>query len=255
MTIFTPGLLTVEPKKRLTMVDLLQNEWLQGSHTMLTPLPTPGVLCSTSNALHFQLCATIQAFHMAARDGFRLQDVDKAPLAQRRKKKRSSTDARSSSSDSSNSLGSSVSVSQSPVRQSPVRNLSNTSQGSGTSTGFTPKHPKFSLNSDKTTAQEAAGAFHFGPNRIATILSKEKTGTNSNSQGSAVDTTNSYFVTTSGTKRKLDLIDESISNKDDDNDCIIISDNLPPHNNNNNGSDCSPPLVKKARSSTIVIDW
>lgn len=100
------GLLTVNSHERLTMQQLRHHPWLQRSHHgaySSTPLMTPDVLCSLSSprAAETALNVTLHAFHKATRDGFRLQDVSAAPLAQRRKQKQSSTDAGSSSSLSS----------------------------------------------------------------------------------------------------------------------------------------------------------
>lgn len=100
------GLLTVDSKQRLTMQQLRVHPWVQASHHCpysSTPLMTPNVLSSLSSprAAETALNATLEAFHRATRDGFRLQDVSAAPLAQRRKQKHSSTDAGSSSSLSS----------------------------------------------------------------------------------------------------------------------------------------------------------
>lgn len=54
-------------------------------------------------------CCLFQAFNKCKREGFRLQTVDKAPLAKRRKMKKTSTstDTRSSSSESTHSSSSS----------------------------------------------------------------------------------------------------------------------------------------------------
>ena len=136
----------MDPKKRLTMKDLTQNEWLLRNNESIFPqntLRTPGVLSHGSNYLQFQISATLNAYHKAEREGFRLQDVNKAPLAQRRKKKNNSVDGRSESSDSSNSThssGSQVSsqslsqtVTVDSPRDSPLRNLSNNSNHSNTS--------------------------------------------------------------------------------------------------------------------------
>ncbi|KAL4237354.1 Ribosomal protein S6 kinase alpha-5 [Mactra antiquata] len=159
------GLLTVDPKKRLTMADLLKNEWLLRNNNSLfseKTLPTPGVLHNSSSTLQMQFNNTLDAFHKATREGFRLQDVNKAPLVQRRKLKKASDDR--SSTDSSHSSGSTrqgsqaTSVNASSIsgpsntlaplsRDSPVRhlstnsNISNTSSASHSSThslGFVP---------------------------------------------------------------------------------------------------------------------
>lgn len=132
------GLLTVDPQKRLTLNEVMASSWLvpkiREPPLGFTPLMTPGILSIRSFAKTTELAVkqTIDAFHMAAREGFRLQvsnprpcvfvskfskgfifeqDVCNARLAQRRKAKRSSNDARSvstSSSFSSSSSGTTV---------------------------------------------------------------------------------------------------------------------------------------------------
>ncbi|XP_076359815.1 ribosomal protein S6 kinase alpha-5-like isoform X1 [Tachypleus tridentatus] len=105
------GLLTVNPKKRFTMNDLLSHSWvLDQSHCSVseTPLMAPSILSSlpSPRVADTALRATFDAFHMATRKGFCLLDVSAAPLAQRRKRKKSSTDARSSSMSSDSSQAS-----------------------------------------------------------------------------------------------------------------------------------------------------
>lgn len=100
------GLLTVNPDKRLRMSALLNNTWVQGSQNFpQTPLMTPGVLGVAAEKI---LNTTINAFHQAEREGFRLQDVLKAKLAQRRRMKKSSSDNNSNCSSSSTSEGGSI---------------------------------------------------------------------------------------------------------------------------------------------------
>ncbi|CAL1530396.1 unnamed protein product [Lymnaea stagnalis] len=143
------GLLTVEPKERICMHDLLKHKWLRKnvrSPVSSMPLRTPGVLSSHNNAVKDQINCTMEAFHQATRDGFRLQEVASAPLAKRRKQKKHSVDTRSSSTDSNNSSSttSSCGAHKSPARQSPVRALSRNSsassisQSSVCSMGFVP---------------------------------------------------------------------------------------------------------------------
>uniref|UniRef100_A0A8C2QJK4 Ribosomal protein S6 kinase n=1 Tax=Cricetulus griseus TaxID=10029 RepID=A0A8C2QJK4_CRIGR len=103
------GLLTVDPNKRLKMSGLRYNEWLQdGSQLSSNPLMTPDILGSSGAAVHTCVKATFHAFNKYKREGFCLQNVDKAPLAKRRKMKRTSTstETRSSSSESSRSSSS-----------------------------------------------------------------------------------------------------------------------------------------------------
>lgn len=92
------GLLTVNPSQRLRMVDLKNNSWVQGCQIIpQTPLMTPDVLLSSTSA-EKTLQQTFSAFHKAEREGFRLQDVLSAKLAQRRRLKKSSSENNSSSS-------------------------------------------------------------------------------------------------------------------------------------------------------------
>ncbi|XP_065161808.1 ribosomal protein S6 kinase alpha-5-like isoform X1 [Atheta coriaria] len=116
------GLLTVDRKKRLRMIDLNNNAWVQGTQMVpQTPLMTPDVL-STSGSAEKNLQTTFNAFHKAEREGFRLQDVCSAKLAQRRRNKKSSSDNNSSSSSFS-SEGSSKSGPTTPVTSRPALSL------------------------------------------------------------------------------------------------------------------------------------
>ena len=72
------GLLTVDPKKRWTMNELLNCPWVKGNNEYQygsTPLLTPGILSSRSipRAADLGVKQAFDAFHMAAREGFRLQ--------------------------------------------------------------------------------------------------------------------------------------------------------------------------------------
>ena len=191
--------------------------------------------------------------------------------------KKSSTDARSSSSDSTHSSHSAGSItptkgllSQSPVRQSPVRNLSNTSQGSSTSvassTGFVPSthgqqqhlHQQVvqSLASSKhpLTNLESSGYFSFRESRIAMLmptLSEDSTSSSGSSRVD-VDTTVDSGVgsmgstgSTRGTKRKLPLGEES-----QEDDCVIIGEGQITRTD----SDTANNNAKRPRNDTIVID-
>ncbi|BES89743.1 Protein kinase C terminal domain [Nesidiocoris tenuis] len=124
----TKGLLTVEPLQRLRMSDLLVNTWLNGSSVSATPLMTPDVLTtgSTPRAAEYAVASALNAFHRATREGFRLQDVMNAKLAQRRRNKKSSTENRSFSTSSSFSSSSSSGLSSVPTPLSTGR-----SSGSG----------------------------------------------------------------------------------------------------------------------------
>ncbi|KAG6934976.1 ribosomal protein S6 kinase A5, partial [Chelydra serpentina] len=103
------GLLTVDPNKRIKISSLRYSEWLQdGSQLSSNPLMTPDNLGSSGAAVHTYVKATFHAFNKYKREGFCLQNVDKAPLAKRRKMKKTSTstETRSSSSESSHSSSS-----------------------------------------------------------------------------------------------------------------------------------------------------
>lgn len=99
------GLLTVDPNQRLRMMHLETNSWIQGNQNFAsTPLMTPDVLLGTAAEKSIQ--TTFNAFYKAQREGFRLQDVCSAKLAQRRRMKKSSSDNNSRSSSSFTSEGS-----------------------------------------------------------------------------------------------------------------------------------------------------
>uniref|UniRef100_A0A3Q2DKR2 Ribosomal protein S6 kinase n=1 Tax=Cyprinodon variegatus TaxID=28743 RepID=A0A3Q2DKR2_CYPVA len=103
-------LLTVDPDKRIKMCGLRYNAWLQDdSQLSSNPLMTPDILGSSTATVHTCVKATFNAFNKCKREGFRLQTVDKAPLAKRRKMKKTSTstETRSSSSESTHSSSSS----------------------------------------------------------------------------------------------------------------------------------------------------
>lgn len=109
------GLLTVNPNQRLRMSDLRNNSWVQGCQNFpQTPLVTPDVLLSSTSA-EKSLQTTFNAFHKAQKEGFRLQDVLTAKLAQRRRLKKSSSDNNSSSSSSFTSEGSLKSAPSTPL--------------------------------------------------------------------------------------------------------------------------------------------
>uniref|UniRef100_A0A3B3WGG4 non-specific serine/threonine protein kinase n=1 Tax=Poecilia mexicana TaxID=48701 RepID=A0A3B3WGG4_9TELE len=85
-------LLTVDPDKRIKMCGLRYNAWLQDdSQLSSNPLMTPDILGSSTASVHTCVKATFNAFNKCKREGFRLQTVDKAPLAKRRKMKKTST--------------------------------------------------------------------------------------------------------------------------------------------------------------------
>lgn len=152
------GLLTVDASKRLTINELLQDEWLQGGPPSVfsaTPLMTPTIL-SARPTLKGPVSAeagvkqTFHAFHMATREGFRLLDVSNARLAQRRKNKKSSTDARSHSSTSS---------------------LSSTSSASSLTSTRTPSKSDRCSSSLGATPKKEESIFDFGEARVKAYLS------------------------------------------------------------------------------------
>ncbi|XP_062901177.1 ribosomal protein S6 kinase alpha-5 isoform X1 [Mobula hypostoma] len=130
------GLLTVDPNKRIKMSSLRFNEWLQdGSQLSSNPLMTPDILGSTGLSVHTYVKATFHAFNKCKREGFCLQNVDKAPLAKRRKMKKTSTstETRSSSSESSHS---SSSQSQGKTTPTPMMQPSNPVDSNNTDSIF-----------------------------------------------------------------------------------------------------------------------
>nr|CAD7460076.1 unnamed protein product [Timema tahoe] len=111
----TKGLLTVDPKERLRMIDLRANDWVQGNNSRLypaTPLMTPDVLTTGSSARSAEMVMHDLDVNVSID---MLQDVVNAKLAQRRRMKKSSTDNRSSTSSSfSTSSSSGISSIQTP---------------------------------------------------------------------------------------------------------------------------------------------
>uniref|UniRef100_A0A669CX36 Ribosomal protein S6 kinase n=1 Tax=Oreochromis niloticus TaxID=8128 RepID=A0A669CX36_ORENI len=149
-------LLTVDPNKRIKMCGLRYNAWLQDdSQLSSNPLMTPDILGSSTASVHTCVKATFNAFNKCKREGFRLQTVDKAPLAKRRKMKKTSTstETRSSSSESTHSSSSSSQSQEKtfqegdPNRQhsniTPITTPVNTPVPSGTDSGPQPAPPAF----------------------------------------------------------------------------------------------------------------
>uniref|UniRef100_A0AC34PXN5 Ribosomal protein S6 kinase n=1 Tax=Panagrolaimus sp. JU765 TaxID=591449 RepID=A0AC34PXN5_9BILA len=101
------GLLTVDPKKRLTLAHLARHPWLSSINDFGTvrELQTPTILPSTADDTFNE---TINAFLTANRDGFQLMDVETAPLLVKRRglKRRSENNDKSGSGSASNSAGS-----------------------------------------------------------------------------------------------------------------------------------------------------
>ena len=248
------------------MSDLRSNEWLQGRNSdmfSMTPLVTPDVLSfnrTSVTCIQRQIKLTMDSFHTAYRAGFRLQDVTKAPLAQRRKKKKSSE--RSSSSESAHSHGSltpTKGLTHSPMRNSPVRNLSSNSQGSTHSTGFTPLGGGTAVgSSNKVSSLENSGYFSFKESRIKQFMPTLSEGDQQSTVAEAGEgiianvSASVPLASAQGTKRKLDISEVEII---EDDDCVIIGEEpgqsrqteVLIHNNNNNSA-------KRLRSDTIIIE-
>ncbi|KAK5857733.1 hypothetical protein PBY51_010958 [Eleginops maclovinus] len=150
-------LLTVDPNKRIKMCGLRYNAWLQDdSQLSSNPLMTPDILGSSTASVHTYVKATFNAFNKCKREGFRLQTVDKAPLAKRRKMKKTSTstETRSSSSESTHSSSSSSqsqektfpegdSTKPQPCSSTPLTTPANTPVALGTDSEHQHEHPAF----------------------------------------------------------------------------------------------------------------
>ncbi|XP_055879568.1 ribosomal protein S6 kinase alpha-5-like isoform X3 [Biomphalaria glabrata] len=280
------GLLTVDPKARICMHDLLKHKWLRKivkSPISSMPLRTPGVLSSHNNAVKDQINCTMEAFHQATRDGFRLQEVASAPLAKRRKQKKTSVDTRSSSTDSnnSNSTTSSCGTRKSPIRQSLSRNSSTSSisQSSVASMGFVPNlgnlpsplasssskrsTPDMTSSAHTSTSSAASSAHRLSPPNVIVmpqpvihIPSVDSVdfdddispGNSSTTKGKKTGrkSNNNTVRLTRGQKRKLDQSSEE-GQEDGDNDCIIVEKTLPSIRH-------LKGALKRLKSETIVID-
>lgn len=81
----------MNPKQRLTLEEVKHSAWLFPESVPQTPLMTPDVLGESRSMLGFKINMTMSAFNKAAKSGFKLNSVLNAPLAQRRKNKKSST--------------------------------------------------------------------------------------------------------------------------------------------------------------------
>ena len=257
------GLLTVDASERMTMEAVKNSEWLMGndSHVYsVTPLRTPGVLCHSNTVVHSQLSATMDAFKKATMEGFRLQNVEGAPLYKRRKEKRNSGEGRTNSTDSSNSNSSTGAGTQnsasSPVSVRHLSSTSSTSHSSTCSMGFVPKIPQ-DVNLDDS------GQFDIFENSQSISTPKF-----SGSQVSAVSLRSSLGDSDPedktltplprGTKRVHSELLESVESDDGDNDdddeidedvnedsIIVVSDD------SDGESQCLN--VKRPRTDTIVI--
>ncbi|XP_068918407.1 ribosomal protein S6 kinase alpha-5-like isoform X3 [Tenebrio molitor] len=189
------GLLTVNPSQRLRMSQLETNSWVQGNQNFIsTPLMTPDVLLETSAEKSLQ--TTFSAFHKAQREGFRLQDVFSAKLAQRRRMKKSSSDNNS------------------------------TSSSSFTSEGSLKSGPKLSLDIKKTDDSKETkvnsselgdnNIFKFGENRVTEFLETMSSNPLDPETGSPSSSVN---VRASNSSSKCDVLRESTSSSG-----IVMSD-------------------------------
>lgn len=242
------GLLTVDPKKRLTMSELLSHPWVQGhlrGGYSTTPLMTPDILSSHSNNgrnTGIALKATFDAFHMARREGFRLLDVSAAPLAQRRKLKKSS-DARSSCSSTS-----SISISTGTSSSSTSSNRRNSSLT--TPTGL------------KRPSDTSDSVFNYSESKVSAYLSglpsiSDSTETQILNNMYLDDQPSSLPIIQSNLVNSLpdsQLVDSSSISKRQRDDSIMIIDELIVHNSNENSGNNEPSQPKRQRLDTIVIE-
>jgi ribosomal protein S6 kinase alpha-5 len=258
------GLLTVDPKQRLTMSELLSHPWvvgqLKGGYSS-TPLMTPDVLSSHSNsgrATETAIKATFDAFHMARLEGFRLLDVSAAPLAQRRKLKKSSTDARSSSCSSNSSISGSNVTSSSSSSSASNRRTSSLTTPTSLRPPSDPNDSVFNYSESKVSAYLSALP-SISDSTEAQLLLSHNLYFEEPQQSSDY---NSLLEENSG----LDSASTSLPNKRNrDESCEIIEEYLNNNNNNesislnvsndtNSNSNTNSSQKKRPRLETIVID-
>ncbi|XP_063920570.1 ribosomal protein S6 kinase alpha-5-like isoform X2 [Zophobas morio] len=188
------GLLTVNPSQRLRMTHLETNTWVQGNQNFIsTPLMTPDILLGT--AAEKSLQTTFNAFHKAQREGFRLQDVLSAKLAQRRRMKKSSSDNNSTSSSSFTSEG---------------------SLKSGPKLSVDVKKTDDSKETKVNSAERVDNVFNFGEKRVTEFL---ETMSANPLDPETVSPSNSVIVRTSDSSSKCDVMRESTSSSG-----IVLSD-------------------------------
>jgi len=101
------GLLVVNPQNRLKIDDVIDHKWVKGGGDSHRPLLSPKLLTSGS-LIPSAFSATLRAYHhLTSANSFHLSEVNNAPLAKRRNRKRqldeSSSDDCASSSGSSDS--------------------------------------------------------------------------------------------------------------------------------------------------------
>lgn len=184
----TKGLLTVDPKKRVRMSDLLTSEWIQGSERAgfaTVPLMTPDVLTAGSSArsAEINVAQTFSAFHQAHREGFRLQEVVNAKLAQRRRNKKSSLDNRSFSTSStfSSSSSSGTSSIQTPVKVPSASSTQSPASASASTVSSAQPAPRAK---PRGQADLSDAVFNFGESRVREYLSSLSSSSSSSSTSS-----------------------------------------------------------------------
>ncbi|KAI1287644.1 Ribosomal protein S6 kinase alpha-5 [Halotydeus destructor] len=131
------GLLTIDPKKRSTLRQVLVHPWFQATLKSVksTPLCGPELLSLKRAEESLRAMASLETLQVSGkttRENFRLQDVSSASLAQRRKVNKNSTDIRTDSSDSGS--GSSSTSSRLLVKRNPPLKLKFSLNGCSTST-------------------------------------------------------------------------------------------------------------------------
>lgn len=245
------GLLTVDPKQRLTMTELLSHPWVQGhlrGGYSSTPLMTPDVLSSHSNSSRMPtetaIKATFDAFHMARREGFRLLDVSAAPLAQRRKLKKSSTDARSSSCSSVSSVSGSTGTSSSSSSLS-LRRTSSLTTPTGLRPPSDPNDSVFNYSESKVSAYLSALPSISDSTEAQLLLSHNlyfEEPQHQSVQSSLSDSTPSPARNKRVREESCEIIDE-----------FIKSSSTSTLKNDSN-TNPNPTQAKRPRLDTIVID-
>ena len=111
----TKGLLTVDPRKRLSMEQLRSNSWVMSAGTSSSLQQTQSLLTTSvlvTEPLERCLKQTYDAFHNVTREGFRLSPLSSASskLIQRRKMKQSLSSDTDRSSLGSKGSGTSINV-------------------------------------------------------------------------------------------------------------------------------------------------
>ena len=166
----TKGLLTVDPRKRLSMDQLRSSPWLQGCSSSLSSstggggegLSTPAVLAANPTTGR-RLKQTYNAFHNATREGFRLSPISSASskLLQKRKQKTTSQASVSSEVDSGSGSGSDRSSYGSKSSLSSISQASSTlwseaihGDKSSTASSKNPNNNLFSFKSSSSQVQQ-----------------------------------------------------------------------------------------------------